>query len=178
MTAKLALAVTFICVTGTMTVHSRADEPVKKMVITNEPLTVTILPSDVVKAAIAALGDKDSKTVLRLVVEDMVPPEDRAAVGGIRIFLNKSDATVKTPVNDIHFVTAIDFSPTAEREPMAFNVDISRASKTLQERKKFDTCKPLRITFVAVPNKGHDKLPKGFAVPIGNVAVEAVDVGK
>lgn len=158
--------------------HAYPSEPPKKMVIAKEPLSVPIAPTEAVKVALETLGQKEPKVVIRLAVEGMIPPENRKQVGGIRVFLNKDNATANTPIDDPHFVTAIDFAPVDARKPMSFNLDLTRALKSLASSNKLDVKKPLRITFVAVPAESEDKLPAELSIPVGSVEIEAVDLGK
>jgi hypothetical protein len=181
MFAKLALGILVAAVAVPPAVRANpgpGDGPKGRQVLTDKPLTVRVGTTDRLEAALAAAADRDPKFVIRLALDGVVPPENRAGSGGVRVFVNKNDATHETPTDDLHFVTAFDFSPTGGREAQGFNLDLTRTVKELRRRGELDPAKPLRITLVAVPAEGVKKLPEGFSVPIERVTVEVVDLPK
>ena len=106
-----------------------------------------------------------------LALAGVVPPAAREQVEGVRVFLNKEDATRDTATDDPHYVTVFAFPPTNKRDAQEFNLDLTRAVAELTRRGAFDPAKPLRITLVAAPPPGVKNLPAGFAVPVGKVSV-------
>jgi hypothetical protein len=147
------------------------DAPKGKMAITKKPLTVRIDPTDELRAAVKAAP----KASVQLSLDDLVPPARRELIRGVRVFLNKDDATSETATDDPHYVTAFVFSPTRGQEPEGYNLDLTAALARLHKAGELDLAKPLRITLVAVPAPGVKELPADFSIPVGRVSAEVVE---
>jgi hypothetical protein len=145
----------------------------KKLVITDKPLTVKIKPSFKLAAGLGSAPKPDSKVAITLTLEGVVPPEQRNQVEGVRVFLNKGDATRCTPTDDPHFVTVFAFPATDRQDPYGVNLDLTQAVIALSARGELDTTKPLLVTLVAIPASGVKNLPAAFSVPVGGVSIEA-----
>jgi hypothetical protein len=162
---------------GLATTATATDKPEgKRLVITNKPLTLSVESTPKTQESLAAATKPGSKVAVTLALKGVVPPERRDQVEGIRVFLNKDDATQDTSTDDPHFVTVFAFSSTDQREPYGVNLDLTRAVIGLSKKSELDTTKPLRITLVAVPASGLKNLPAAFSVPVGTVSIETSQV--
>lgn len=144
----------------------------KELAVTDKPLTVQVESTAALRAGLAAACRPVPEAVVMLVLKGVVPPAPRDRVVGVRVFLNKDGAVWDTPVEDPHFVTAFAFPPTEQRDPYGLNLDLTRTVRSLARRGELDPAKPLRVTLVAIPARGAEGLPAGFAVPIGGLSVE------
>lgn len=149
-----------------------------KLAITDKPLTVRIEPSNELRASLDAATKRKPMLSIRLTLEGVVPPVQRKLIEGIRVYINKPDATRDTSTDDSHFVAAFAFTPDDGRDPENLNFDLTRSLAELSRERKLDLTKPLWITLVAVPTEGNKKLPKDFSVSVGKVSVTAVDLSK
>ena len=154
------------------------DKPEGKMAITDKPLTVKIEPSEQLRLDLAAAIKPAAKVSIRLTLHGVVPPERRDLTEGIRVFLNKDDATRTTPIDDPHYVSSIVFAATNERDPQGFHMDLTRTVAELTRQGKLDLAKPLRITLIGVPAEGLKDLPPAFSVPVAKVSITADAVRK
>ncbi len=149
-----------------------ADKPEDKMALTEKPLTVAVEPTAEIRSALAAAAKPAPKVAVHLVLGGVVPPKEREQIEGVRVFLNKDDATRATSIDDPHFVCAFAFAPTTQRDPQEFNLDLTRTVAELGRQGKLDSTKPLRITLIAVPAMGAKELPAQFSVPVGKVSIK------
>jgi len=149
-----------------------------KLAITDKPLTVRVELSNELRASLEAAAKKASTVSIRLTLEGVVPPVQRKLIEGIRVYINKPNATQDTSTDDPHFVAAFAFTPDGGQNPENLNLDLTRSLAELSRRGKLDLTKPLQITLVAAPAEGIKKLPKNFSVAVGKVSVTAVDQPK
>ena len=162
-------------VTTAVAPGARADDKPRgeKMAITDKPLTIKVEPDDALRTGLTDAVKPKSKTTIRLTLTGVVPPAQRDQVEGVRVFLNKEDATRETSIEDPHYVTAFVFAPTTKRDAQEFNLDLTRAVGELGRRGELDPAKPLRVTLVAVPAQGVKQLPVDISVPVGGASVRA-----
>jgi hypothetical protein len=152
------------------------DNKGEKMILTDKPLTIKVESGTELRAGLTAAAEPKSKVAVTLTLGDVVPPAQREQVEGVRVFLNKEDATREAATDDPHFVTVFAFPPTTCRGPQEFNLDLTRAVGALGRAGQFDPAKPLRITLVPVPAHGTKELPADFSVPVGKVSVTTAPV--
>ena len=121
----------------------------------NHPVVVYIKVDDEVKHAFAQLAREQSiDNTVEIVIR--VSPPTTAPAPGIRVFLNKPDATTDTPLDDIHYVGSISLFPVAgayETEDTPFLLDATKTLRRLAAARElsFDTF--TSITLVTVPGQ-------------------------
>ena len=103
--------------------------------ISNRPLTVSMRESltPQLRSQLAHAIKLYPKATVRLTLGGVTPPAERKSIHGFRVFLNKPDATVATPLDDPHYIRSIEFAPTTKNIPQAFAFDILKTLVALQE---------------------------------------------
>lgn len=142
-------------------------------VLTAAPSTFEVELTDEARQRLETQLAGGSLTVARLLLRDL-RPRSAQALKGVRIFLEKPDATLATPVDDPHY--AGNFVPGLEADQSTLlNVAPTLASlwrsgaltaRGLAERKR------LRVTFVPEKWDWAAALPQDFALPFGSLTLE------
>jgi hypothetical protein len=116
-----------------------------------------------------AVTNRDQPETVRLTIKGVRPTAEAKNTGGIKLFLNKPDATGSTPERDPHFVAAVDFQPTKDQKPENFLVDLAPTIAQLLRTKQLDLTRPLQITFAVVGETREG--PVEMQIPIESVKV-------
>src|SRR5688500_10880170 len=74
--------------------EAKAQAPESEMVITTKPMVVDIALGERLRSQVAAALDSESPRTVRLVIRGVTPPERPELAEGIKVFVNKPDATV------------------------------------------------------------------------------------
>jgi hypothetical protein len=150
-----------------------ADAGANAQIVTAKPGTMTVTLDDRTRRDLVRHLDSGALAIARLSIRD-VRPHAAQALKGVRIFIEKPDATVTTPVADAHYAGNFVLGLTAP-ESMLLNVaptltklwqsgELSRA--TLDQRQS------LRITLVSEPWDFAPTLPPDFSLTLGPVTLE------
>lgn len=148
---------------------ANAEPPRGGMVIRRMPLTVEFRLNEPLKAQVADALSVSPPRTIRLSVRGVKPPDRRAAVRGVNVFVNKPDADTTTSDSDPHFAAALVFSPTGSPAPQAFSLDLGPTLAKLRRRDELDLSKPIIITLAAT-------LPEGERAPADDVSISVGDV--
>lgn len=143
----------------------------EKIVLTEKPATVQITLDEKLRAEITkAVADPARPQTIRLIVQGVsLPAEALKEKAGIKLFLNKPNATAATSEKDPHFVGAVDFQPTTDRKPQSFLLDLGPAVAELRRTKQIDLHQPLEVTFAAIPSPEQPNAQ--VKIPIDSVKV-------
>jgi hypothetical protein len=121
----------------------------------NHPLVAYVKVDDEVKHAFAQLAREQSiDSTVEIVIRISRPTS--APAPGIRVFLNKPDATTDTPLDDIHYVGSVSLFPVGglhEPEDSPFILDSTRTLRRLAAARELSFDTSTSITLVAVPGK-------------------------
>lgn len=141
--------------------------------ITAAPVTFNVALEDEVRQSLERQLAGGSLEVARLVIHNL-RPRSAKALKGVRIFIEKPDASVNTPVDDPHYTgnfvlgleasqsMLLNIAPTLSRLWQAGEL----APKVLAERRA------LRITFVPEPWDDATALAKDFSLPFESLTIE------
>jgi hypothetical protein len=144
--------------------------------VTNKPLTVSMREelTPKLRSKIARAMELYPEATVRLKLE-VSPPESRESILGFKVFLNKPDATAATPVDDPHYVTTKVFATTRGDIPQAFIFDVLKTLAALKKSEKLDIMdaeKPLKLTIVANPAPGVERLPDDASFAVNGLTVK------
>lgn len=142
-------------------------------VVTAAPRTISVELDDETRTELQRRLSAGSLTVARLVIRD-VRPQAAQALKGVRIFIEKPDADVNTPVEDLHYASSFVLGLTSP-ESTLLNVaptlmSLSKSGELTRE--KLNQQKAIRITFVPEPWDFARRLPPDFALTVASVALE------
>ena len=142
-------------------------------VVTAAPLTISVDLDDQTRRELERRLSAGSLTVARLMIRD-VRSQAAQALKGVRIFIEKPDADVRTSVDDAHYASSFVLGLTSP-ESMLLNVapTLTRLSKSGElTSEKLNQQKAIRITFVPEPWDFARRLPPDFALTMAGVALE------
>jgi hypothetical protein len=145
-------------------------------VINAAPRTFEVPIADDARQRLALRLESHQLEVARLTVHGVRPREARA-LKGVRLFVDKPDADLRTPVDDPHyagsFVLGLEDSQT-----LLFNLapTLDRLSRAGSLALRGPTArKSLQITFVPEPWEFASALPAGFALELGDLTFEVAE---
>jgi hypothetical protein len=129
----------------------------ERPVISSEPVTVTLTPSDRLRELRMAIAEDVAQqaTTLRLEVQGVAPPGNRSV--SVRVFLNMPEADASTPADDPHYVASFSFFEHEgehgehEHGPTTFSINATPAIRRLEEAGLYRMGEPLQTTLVTVP---------------------------
>lgn len=155
--------------------QSKAGQPAAAARLTAAPATAEIPLDEETRRTLTRHLADGSLTVARLAIRDVRPGEtDAYALKGVRIFIEKPDATVRTPVDDPHyagaFVPGLDPSESSLLNVAPALVRLWNAGTLTREMLERRTS--LRATFVGDAMDAATGLPPTFALTIQNLALE------
>jgi hypothetical protein len=146
------------------------EKPSEKIILTENPTTVQIPLDEMLRTQIAeAVSNPEQPQTVRLVIKGVWLSAEAKKEGGIKLFLNKPDATSATSEKDPHFVGAVDFQPTKDGKPQSFLLDLAPTVAELRRTKQLDLNQPLKVTFAAILSS--EKGPQRVQIPIESVEV-------
>lgn len=149
------------------------DDPVPAGVILAAPTTFEVAIGNEARQRIELEFARGSLDVVRLVIHNL-RPRAAQALKGVRIFIDKPDADVRTPAGDPHFAgafvlgleapesTLLNVAPTLSRLWQSGDL----APEDLAGRKA------LRVTFVPESWDSATALPKDFALTFESLTFE------
>jgi len=162
----------------------QAAAPEQRPVISSEPTTVTLAPSDQLQQGgermIMAEDVAQEATTLRLEVQGVTPPDDPDV--GVRVFLNLPGADASTPTDDPHYVASFTFFEHEgegdhgghEHGPKTYYINATPAIRRLQEAGEYSMGDQLQTTLVTVPI-----IPEGSVgdveIPFERLSISAHD---
>ena len=164
------------CASNNAKVDGRATQGQEQLsghIVTAAPSTISVELDDETRRELARRLSAGSLTVARLVIRD-VRPQAAQALKGVRIFVEKPDADVNTPVEDSHYASAFVLGLTSPESTLV-NVapTLTRLAKSGElTSEKLDQQKAIRITFVPEPWDFARRLPADFALTVAGVALE------
>ena len=163
------------CASSNARVDGRASgqEELPGHIVTAAPRTINVELDDTTRADLERRLAAGALTVARLVIRD-VRPHAAQALKGVRIFIEKPDADVNTPVEDPHYASSFVLGLSAP-ESMLLNVApaLTRLWKSGElANEKLHQQKTIRITFVPEPWDFARRLPPDFELAMGAVALE------
>jgi hypothetical protein len=177
---EMTLAILCLCTLTCAPVYSQADKPSGQApressthVITAAPATINLALDDQTREGLQRHLADGSLVIARLNIHD-VRPRAAQTLKGVRIFIEKPDADLRTPVDDPHYAgnfvlgfstsdsILLNIAPTLSR--LWQSSDLSKA--TLDQRKA------IRITLVPEPWDYAPNLPPDFALTIQSMALE------
>jgi hypothetical protein len=174
--SELALALFLLCAAAcapsSPSVDSRTNQR-DTNIITPAPTTIRVELDDATRDALARHLAARSLDVARLILRD-VRPEGAKGLKGVRLFIEKPDADLRTPTEDPHYAGSfvLGFSPP---ETVQLNVApaLARAWASGElTREALNDRKAIRITFVPEPWEPALRLPPEFALTIKAIALE------
>jgi hypothetical protein len=172
--SEMALALFVLCAAACASSSSSVTPSSQPpYTISPAPTTIEIALDDAGRDALAGKLTARSLSVARLILRD-VRPSGAQTLKGMRIFLEKPDADLSTPIEDPHYAGAfvLGFTPS---ETINLNVaptlakmwasgSLTRA--TLNERKT------IRVTFVPEPWEPARRMPPEFSLTIQAAALD------
>jgi len=155
----------------------------ERSVISSEPVTVTLTPSDRMQERtderMAIEEDvAQEATTLRLEVQGVAPPGNPSV--GVHVFLNMPEADASTPTDDPHYVASFSFFEHEgehgehEHGPTTFYINATPAIRRLQEAGEYTMGEPLQATLVSVPNVPEGQV-EGVEIPFEGLLISATD---
>jgi len=174
--SRLSLTVLLACILALGATACESQDQ-KKTAITKHPVTVTVQLDEKQVAQVSDALENYPRSSVRLSVKGVVPSQDTDRISGIKVFLNKSDATAETSSKDPHFVAAFSFAPTQERKPQGFTLDLTQAMLALKEKHSLDLDKQLNITLAAIPS-GSGPIPDTLSIPVKEVTVGTTKIDR
>jgi hypothetical protein len=144
------------------------DDPVHAGVILAPPTTFEVAIEDEARQRMERQLASGSLDVVRLVISNLRP---HAAQGltGVRIFIEKPDADLRTPVDDPHFAGAFVLGL---QTPESMLMNVAPALSRLGQSGKLAGRKTLRVTFVPETADSATVLAKDFALTFESVTFE------
>ena len=107
----------------------------------------------------SAVANPEQPQTVQVKVEGVAPPSSasRFEDGGLKVFVNKPDASQKTSEKDPHFIGAVEYQPTSSSKLQSFLLDAGPALAELARKKQLDLDKPITVSVVRAgeaPSKG------------------------
>lgn len=147
---------------------SGEGDPVAMKTVTAAPSTFEVALEEEARQRLELHLGRGSLDVARLTVRDL-RPRAAQALKGVRIFIEKPDADVDTPVEDPHyagsFVLGLEDSQT-------LLLNVAPTLTKLRQSGDLAGRKTLRITFVPEPWDYVAALPEDFALPFESLTLE------
>jgi hypothetical protein len=177
---EITLAVLCVCTLGCAGANTTAHGPdnqdpreSKPHVVTAAPTTIAIDLDEPTRQELTRRLTDGSLRVARLRLGD-ITPRSADTLKGVRLFVEKPDATLTTPVDDPHYATSFvrGFSPpdTALLNLAPTLLRLWRSGTLTSDR--LEKTKALRITFVPEPSDAIPVLPADFALTIQAIALD------
>jgi hypothetical protein len=154
------------------------NDPMKKMLLTDDPLIVPIRMSPETRDKIAKILEKDTEFDVRLEISGVVPGPNFGQLKAVRFFLNLPAASLKTSIEDPHYAGSIAIAkvlPKSEKETSGYLVSLTKTLRTLQKANELWLDQPIVITVVAVPEKGAVIKPNVAFLEFGGLTVTATN---
>ena len=160
----------------------QAAAPEQRYLISSEPVTVTLAPSDRLEQMdermVMAEDVAQEATTLRLEVQGVDPPGNPGV--GVRVFLNMPEADASTPTDDPHYVASFSFFEHEDEEvhgehehgPANHYINATPAIRRLQEAGLYNMGDPLETTLVTVPIVPGDQ-EEDVEIPFEGLAISA-----
>jgi hypothetical protein len=142
-------------------------------VVTAAPTTITIALDESTRQELTRRLADGSLRVARLQLRDL-RPRSAQTLKGVRVFVEKPDADLSTPVDDPHYATSFvlglsspdsllfNIAPTLSRLWRSGGLTIDHLDKT----------KAVRVTFIPEPSDAIRVLPADFALTIQGVSLD------
>jgi hypothetical protein len=135
------------------------------IIVTDKPAVAKIPLTGIIRNTLKTKLDEGSLSTVRLNIDEVTKPATVKNVVGLRLFLNKADASSE---KDPHYVADIAFQPVDQ--PQSFTIDIKPTLVKLHENKLFKPQKPLRL--IAVANPLDPKQPmENVEITIGKLSI-------
>jgi hypothetical protein len=117
------------------------------------PVTVEVHLMEGLAQQVEKELQQDSDNPVHVRAKGTLTAKSPGAAVGMRVFLNKPDANLKTSIEDIHYVSGLSLSnATDTHHPFSLVRNIGPVLQRLNVRKELHFDLPLTFTFVAVPN--------------------------
>jgi hypothetical protein len=178
--SEMALALFVLCAAACAPSSSSVTPPsqqagrdIAPYTITPAPTTIQVELDDSSRDALASQLAARSLGVARLILRE-VRPTGAQTLKGIRIFVEKPDADLSTPIEDPHYAGSfvLGFTPSE-----TINLNIAPAlrkmwaSRTLT-RAALTERKGIRVTFVPEPWEPARRMPPEFSLTIQAAALD------
>ena len=157
----------------------RAEVP-ERSVISSEPVTVTLEPSDRLREGtgerrIVAEDVAQEATTLRLEVQGVAAPGNPSV--GVLVFLDMPEADASIPPDDPHYVASFSFfqhegGEEHEHGPTTHYINATPAIRRLMEAGEYSMGDPLQTTLVMVPI-GAEESVEDLEIPFEGVTISA-----
>lgn len=145
------------------------------------PLTVTIAPDAELAGRLRSLteggGRTAAPTTLRLEVEVGEEPASRV---GLRVYVNRPDVSLETPVEDPHYVGSVTFFPQEGAHGRAgghhsggttFLFDLADTVRELGRSRRFEPAAPVQVQILPVALDGRPGVSRAAEEPVTPTAV-------
>ena len=158
---------------GNVDGRARRQEELPGYIVTAAPRTINVELDDQGRAELERRLSAGSLTVARLVIRD-VRPKAAQGLKAVRIFIEKPDADVNTPVADSHYASSFVLGLSSP-ESTLLNVApaLTRLWKSGElTNEKIRRQKSIRVTFVPEPWDFAGRLPPDFELAMAGVALD------